>query len=80
MRNNDTSSTYIIAFVTAPGDFVFEANVNYNSRGDVGSMEDFSINTDLLRMSKMNTDVSCVHDGFLEKFCFCIASQSLQSN
>lgn len=72
IKVNGTNSTYIIAFLTVPGEFLFEANVNYFQHHESGnSLEDFSISTDILRMSKMTTDVSCVHDSYLEKLCFC---------
>jgi hypothetical protein len=74
MKVNRTSSTYIIVFLTVPGEFLFEANVNYFQRHgheSGNSLKDFSMSTDILRMSKMTTDVSCVHDSYLEKLCFC---------
>ena len=69
------SMTYIVAFSTKPGDFLFESNVNYysskNGRSDSRADGVFRVSTDLLRMNKISTDVSCVRDGYLEKFCYC---------
>jgi hypothetical protein len=64
------SSTYIVAFSTEPGTFLFESNVNYHSL-DSEAEGVFKVSTDLLRMNKISTDVSCVRDGTLEKFCYC---------
>lgn len=59
--------TYIVAFVTTPGGFLFEATVQPDS-----AHSHFSVVGELLRMNKITTDVSCVKSDLLEKFCYCL--------
>jgi len=58
--------TYIVSFTSNPGDFLFEADIDYFPNNKT-----FSQPTNVLRTSKINTDVSCVPDRNLEQFCYC---------
>jgi len=68
--------SYIVAFVTSPGEFLFEATVSLFSpnRTDPDTPGIYRVNSDVLRMNKISTDVSCVRDGFLEKLCYCASA------
>ena len=62
--------SYIVAFTTNPGEFLFESNVKYDSSGKQ-SQGSFQVGTEILRMNKISTDVSCIHSAYLERFCYC---------
>lgn len=61
--------TYVVAFETNPGEFLFEATVELDPKS-----RQYNVVGELLRMNKISTDVSCVKNDFLEKLCFCLAS------
>lgn len=57
---------YLITFITNPGDFVFEVNVEFDE-----NRQAYAINTDFLRMNKISRTVDCVKDPLLERYCYC---------
>lgn len=58
---------YIVTFVTTPGDFVFEAEVNYFRRNS-----SFGKNPVVQRVNKVNSNfVTCLTSRTLELFCYC---------
>ena len=63
----DGGLIYIVAFIVNPGEFKFEATVNYD-----GLNGGFSIEGDILRSSSISTDVSCVRDPWLQRYCYCL--------
>ncbi|ODN02078.1 hypothetical protein Ocin01_04570 [Orchesella cincta] len=67
--NGSSIVTYVVAFETTPGEFLFEATVESDAK-----LQSYSVVGELLRMNKITTDVSCVKNDFLEKFCFCLAT------
>ncbi len=67
--NSTNFVTYVIAFETSPGEFLFEATVESNPK-----LQSYKIAGELLRMNKITTDVSCVKNDFLEKICFCLTT------
>jgi hypothetical protein len=71
--------TLIVAFETSPGGFLFEASVSMlESKNNVTNANNIDVDLsvykmigEVLRMNKINTDVSCVRNDFLEKLCYC---------
>ncbi|CAG7722242.1 unnamed protein product, partial [Allacma fusca] len=59
------SRDYVLAFITNPGSFLFEATVNCSSTREC------KIKGNVLRMNKISTDVSCVHTADLQMLCYC---------
>lgn len=58
----------IVAFTTSPGDYRFEAEVNYFSGN-----KSFSTSASVQRTSKVNRKyTACVKDAKLELFCYCL--------
>lgn len=58
---------YIVGFTTLPGEFVFEAEVNYFPQNKT-----FSTDVDVSRVSKIDKNfVKCINDSKLELFCYC---------
>jgi hypothetical protein len=59
-------TTYVVTFYTTPGDFLFEANVEYYEGAK------FRVTTDLLRMNKISRSAECVDTSLLERYCYCL--------
>lgn len=58
---------YIVAFLTFPGDFLIEAEIDYYVPNAT-----FSDEPSVQRASKINQEhVKCINDPFLELFCYC---------
>jgi hypothetical protein len=57
-----------VEFVSQPGHFVFEAAVVGRS-GDNGT--ELSVKGEIGRLSKFNTDLSCVKDPTTQLYCHC---------
>jgi hypothetical protein len=58
--------TYVVSFYTNPGQFMFEATVDYYENSGA-----FNVTTDLLRMNKIVRSASCVDTSLLERYCYC---------
>jgi len=66
MENKDLR-TFVVTFIAVPGEFLFEATVDYDSK-----ISNYTVSTDLLRMNKIQRDVSCVNTSLLERYCYCL--------
>jgi len=82
--NEETSDEvdYVVKFVTSPGDFVLEVRFKRKKRrksvksGNKGkrhdlSQFDFEVDQEVQRLTKFNTDVSCIEGGLQQLYCFC---------
>jgi len=67
-KKTDLEITYIIAFRTNPGNFIFEANVDYFPKENT-----FATNDNILRMDKINAQhTHCLTSAIGERFCYCL--------
>jgi hypothetical protein len=57
--------------VTNPGLFVFEASVVGRRSGEGDNGTELSVKEDIGRLSKFNTDLSCVKDPTTQLYCYC---------
>lgn len=70
MQNGATEGTYLVTFYTNPGQFMFEATVDFGQSGAKGQVW-FNVTTDLLRMNKISRPADCVETSLLERYCYC---------
>jgi hypothetical protein len=63
-KNLDTK-TYLIQVYVKPGEVFFESTVQRN--GD----KNFEVIEDISRINRYENQSHCIHNSFLEKYCFC---------
>lgn len=66
------NGTFIITFFTNPGQFLFEATVDF-TKTMTGPKDhySFAVTPDLLRMNKIVRSADCVDTSVLERYCYC---------
>jgi len=68
-RKGEEEGTYLVTFYTNPGQFLFEATVEFKLTTNELK---FNVTNELLRMNKIVRPATCVHTAALERYCYCI--------